>query len=319
MFSARDHLKEKLDALNAKVTNDLDFDFSTVAKKIDTFDEFQEHIVDGFNSERKLFYRGERINSPKRRLLPTMLRKPEEILRYSDLGIVHIDSDFLVNYYNSLGSFATVFKNTMGQFDKEHLYELCAFAQHYCEFSPLIDFTKSIYPALSFAIKNRTVFDEDIILFVLEINDVRDYTDDIHRADEWLKSINVYFSCFDEFDIRNAVKEITSNKQLDMTAEFKKHMQRISTKPVPTAKLIDVPTNTRMKFQQGVFLFLNNFQLYNKSYLTKQIREDFTITKYIISKDICPAIKEYINKNAPWYAYEYLTDIQSAFKIAVEE
>lgn len=319
MFSAREHLKEKLDALNARVTNDLDFDFSTVTQRIDTFDEFQEYIVGGYNSGRKLFYRGERVNSPERRLLPTMLRNPDEIFRDSDLGIVHIDSDFLVNYYNSLGSFTTVFEKTMGRFDRSHLYELCAFAQHYYEFSPLIDFTKSIYPALSFAIKNRSVFDDDIVLFELEINDVRDYTNDIRVADEWLESTNIYASFFDEIDVRNAVKEIISNKQLDMTSDFKKHMQRISTKPIPTAKLIDVPTNTRMKFQQGVFLFLNDFQLFNSNYLTKQIREDFIIKKYVISKDVCPAIKEYISQKAPWYSYEYLTDIAAAFKIAVEE
>lgn len=45
---------------------------------------------------------------------------------------------------------------------------------------------------------------------------------------------------------------------------------------------IDVPTNTRMKFQQGVFMLLTDFQLFNDTYLTKNIRDSFEINKYII-------------------------------------
>ncbi|MCH5320435.1 MAG: hypothetical protein J1E36_01650, partial [Eubacterium sp.] len=95
MFSAREHLKQKLESLGSKISEDLDFDFSAVSKRIETMDEFNEFIMNDFRNGKSLFYRGERINDPNRHLLPTMLRNSKELLKDSDLGIIHIDSDFL--------------------------------------------------------------------------------------------------------------------------------------------------------------------------------------------------------------------------------
>lgn len=320
MFSARERLKQKLESINEKISDDLDFDFSAVSKHIESIDEFNEYILQDFLDDKQLFYRGERINDPNRHLIPTMFRKPKELFKNSDLGILHIDSNYLYNYYSNLGSFVDVFNKTMGKADTQHLYEICAFAQHYCEFSPLIDFTKSLYPSLSFALKDRTEFDDDIILYVLELKDFDDYTNDINTANQWLEEFSVYVSCFGDKDIKKAVKEIFANKHiLTMPDDFKNHLEHIGSKPVPKAKLIDVPTNTRMKFQQGVFLLLTDFQLFNVTYFTKNIREQFSITKYIINKDICSDILKIINENAPWYSYRYLMDVEGAFKKAMAD
>lgn len=319
MFSAREHLKEKLGKLNNKINETLDFDFSAVSKNIDTIEDFDKEIMHDFIEGRQLFYRGERINDPNRNLLPTLLRKPDELFKNNDLGLIHIDSNYIYNYYSSLGSFVDVFHNTMGKADADNLYDICAFAQHYYHSSPLIDFTKSVYPALSFAIKDRESVEDDIILYVLQLKNNDDYTTDINTANQWLKDLNIYVSCAAEKDVRNAVKEIIENKSLLMTDDFRKHMEQINTRPAPKAKLIDVPTNTRMKFQQGVFLMLTDFQLFNVKYFTKNIREHFIVTKFIINKDICPEILKLILKNAPWYSFKYLTDVESAFKIAVDE
>ena len=320
MFSAREYLKNRLNEFNTIVSKELDFDFSAVTKKIDTFEEFKKFLLDDFISGKQLFYRGERINSEERKLLPTMLRHIDELFKDNDLGIIHIDSKFLLDYYNSLGSFTTVYANTMGTVDENNLYEICAFAQHYYDFSPLIDFSKSIYPSLSFALKDRSEFQDDIVLFVLQLKGPEDYTDNLTVANEWIRDLSVYVSCFDEINVKSAVKEIIANKQqLSMTNEFRRHMEMINTRPTPSAKLIDVPTNTRMKFQQGVFLLLTDFQLFNGGYFTKNIREDFLITKYVISKDICPQIKALIADKAPWYEYRYLTDVEAAFKKAVKK
>ena len=45
-----------------------------------------------------------------------------------------------------------------------------------------------------------------------------------------------------------------------------------------------------MKFQQGVFMLLTDFQLFNDTYFTKNIRDSFEINKYIIDKEICPVL-----------------------------
>ena len=300
MFSAREHFKEKLDRLNKKINSNLDFDFSAVSKRIETIDDFTDEIMTDFLCGKQLFYRGERVNDPSRNLLPTMLRNPDKLFSDNDLGVLHIDSDYIYNYYSSLGSFVNVFNKTMGTADIDNLYEICAFAQHYYHFSPLIDFTKSVYPSLSFALKNREKYEDDIVLYVLELKNNDDYTTDIATANKWLKELDIYVSCFDEED-------------------FRQHLERLNTRPVPKAKLIDVPTNTRMKFQQGVFLMLTDFQLFNVKYFTKNIREQFSITKFIINKDICPEILKMIEHDAPWYNYKYLTDVEAAFKIAVED
>lgn len=319
MFSAREHLKKRLESLNEKLSDELDFDFSSVSKKIDTYEEFEKYILNDFLCGKQLFYRGERINDPNRHLIPTMFRKPKELFKDNDLGIVHIDSHYLYNYYAGMGSFVDVFNKTMGKADVDNMYEICAFAQHYCDFSPLIDFTKSLYPSLSFALKDRTEFDDDIILYVLELKDFNDYTNDISVANQWLKDFSVYVSCIKEDDIKKAVRDIFANKHiLPMPDDFRKHLEHIGSKPVPKAKLIDVPTNTRMKFQQGVFLLLTDFHLFNVTYFTKNIREQFSITKYIISKDICLDILDMINRNASWYSYKYLMDVEGAFKKAIE-
>lgn len=235
------------------------------------------------------------------------------------MGIAHIDADYIFNYYGSMGDFVRVFNNTMGRADSAHLYEICAFAQHYFRVSPLIDFSKSLYSALSFALKGREVFASDIVLYTVELKDGEDYTNNIAVADRWLSDIDICVSRFEEADVKGAVREIIGNKGVNMTDEFKRHLEHINTSPVPKAKLIDVPTNTRMKFQQGVFLMLTDFQLFNIKYFTKNNREHFIVTKYIINKSICPELVGLIDRRAPWYSYKYLTDIEAAFSSAVND
>jgi hypothetical protein len=66
-----------------------------------------------------------------------------------------------------------------------------------------------------------------------------------------------------------------------------------------------------MNFQQGVFLLLDDFNLIGNAYLTKKLRDDFTIKKWIISRDICPELLKRLTQKYPYYSYEYLTDLQS--------
>lgn len=322
MLSVRELFEQRLKQFNSPFMDSFDYDFSSVTEKINTIDEFDKKIIEPSCVENGLYYRGERVNSNDRRLIPTMLREPKKLLERSDYGVLHIDSEFLFSYYSSMGEFVELYNKTMGKADEYNLYEISAFAQHYCDFSPLIDFTKSVYPALSFALKDRQSFSDDIVLYVLKLNNQNDYTNDIVVANKWLKELNIYLTAFDENDVKNAIEdafELKNRMTMPDPEDFKKQLEQLNTPPSPTAKLIDVPTNTRMKFQQGVFLLLTDFNLFRNSYLTKSIRNSFTITKYIINKNICPNIKSHIDINAPWYSYKYLTDVEGAFKEAIEK
>ena len=59
-------------------------------------------------------------------------------------------------------------------------------------------------------------------------------------------------------------------------------------------------------------MLLTDYSMFYDAYLTKSIRENFHITKYIISKDICPELLDIILAEAPWYQYECLLDIKKA-------
>ena len=93
--SAREILRRKLDEISVRIDDNLDIDFSHVSKNINTIKEFNQFILDPFLSGEKLFYRGERINDPNRHLLPTIYRDQNIVLKDSDLGIKHINSQFL--------------------------------------------------------------------------------------------------------------------------------------------------------------------------------------------------------------------------------
>lgn len=299
--------------LNKAIENELDFDFSVNEKRISTFDEFNSLLKAPFSDKSKMiFYRGERKNDLSRPLVPTLLRNRKELLRDGTL-VINIDSDFLLNYYRGLGQYLNVFQKMFSDVSDYRLYELCSFSQHYLGVSPFIDFTKSLYVALSFATKGRKEVENDIVVYTAEISDFDSYTKDIVVAECWLKNYKV--------SIYNSPEEILKLKNIRLNPSalksakesFESRIQESS----PKAKLIDIPTNDLVKYQQGVFLMLDDFAMYHKSYLTKNLRNDFLLTKYIISKDICPELINMISSEAPWYDYDCLLNIKTAMSRAV--
>lgn len=59
-------------------------------------------------------------------------------------------------------------------------------------------------------------------------------------------------------------------------------------------------------------MLLTDYSLFYDSYLTKSIRENFHIVKYVINKDICRDLLDVISNEAPWYQYDCLLDIKKA-------
>lgn len=302
--------KTALSDIGKALENEFDYDFSINEKFIGSVSEFEQLVKKPFEANKqKIFYRGERINDLSRPLVPTLLRNKKNLLEKGSV-ITNVNSEFLLDYYKSLGNYYEVFRAHFGEASPYRLYELCAFSQHYLDVSPFIDFTKSLYVALSFALKNRKEYKDDIVLYTAETENYDNYTKDIVTAECWLNSYKV--------TVLNSGEELLKLRANDLSrVAIKKAMETYEARAQqesPEALLIDIPTNDLMKYQQGVFLLLTDFSLYSKSYPTKNVRRDFAITKYVISRDICPQLLSMVNCEAPWYRYECLTDVKTAMK-----
>lgn len=300
-----------LNSLEKVLEHELDFNFRINEKKIITVDEFNTCLKEPFyKNGGNIFYRGERINSSKRTLTPTLLRHSDEIFKNGEV-IVNIDYDYLLNFYREKGDYLDFYRYIFGTASKYRMFEICSFSQHYLDMSPFIDFTKSLFVAMSFALKNRDAFTDDIVVYTVEIDDKEHYTDDIVTAECWLHDYKV--------TMFNSPENIMKGRMgISSVRESIEAMEARSKATSPTAKFIDIPTNDLIKFQQGVFMLLTDYSMFYDSYLTKSIRENFHITKYIISKDICPKLLDVILAEAPWYQYDCLLDIKKAVSKVIE-
>ncbi|MBE6816196.1 MAG: FRG domain-containing protein [Ruminococcaceae bacterium] len=293
----------------SKIENELDFDFRLETKRIESLDDFGEKILKPYEDGRRIFFRGERKNSITRPLLPTLFRDKDDLVpagRFVSL----VDSDFIVDYYRKMTNYYRLYRDIIGEVERDNLYSFLAFSQHYMGISPLIDFSKSPYPALSFALKDRKEYDEDILLYTLEIKDDVDFTDSMTTANRWLRDYSVLVFR----DNARPQLDFTLENPLNALADYKKIHERFGGSTflemnTPHAKLIDVPTNDLMLYQQGVFLLLDDFSLMGKTYLTKQIRDDFTVKKWLINKNICPDLLDLLLTRYPYYAYRCIMDL----------
>ena len=271
--------------------DEVDYDYSINEHYIRNDEEFEELLLKPYLDEgRRIFYRGESIVSMKRPLLPTMYRQRSNFLK-EDEEFTDIDAGRLFEHYREKGDYLNLYNSVFGSAEKEHMYDLCAFSQHYLNDSPLIDFSKSLYAALSFGLKGRHSFEDDALLYTIEIYDPNKYTDRKETADVWLNGYHVRIC-------RNSDHSLRSSS--------------------PDAMIIDIATNDLMKYQQGVFLLLDDFDLVNRFYLTKNVRSSVSFGKFILDKEYCPRIEERIEAEAPWYVFDRLLNISSGLKEAID-
>lgn len=288
-----------------KIEDELDFDFHADIEKVETIDDFEARLLRPFEQGGQIYYRGERKCSITRPLLPSIYRE-REFLFDSNKTITLIDSQALYDFYSRQIKYFDLYEKIIGKIDKSRMYSFLAFSQHYFGISPLLDFSKSLYVALSFALKDRQEYDNDILIYTLEIKDKEDYTDSIETADEWIENYSVLV--FRDLTKHDLERPLTSLSDYRIIADrFKGHsFLEMNT---PHAKLIDVPSNDLIRYQQGVFLLLDDFSLMGKSYLTKKIRDDFKIKKWLINKDICRELLDMLLSTQPYYAYKHITDL----------
>lgn len=295
-------MERKLDITMLNIEDSLDFDYSVGEIYVDSMETFQKELMNPFKDPtRHIYYRGERVSQLNRPLLPTMYRDKGTLLKGNNYH-VEVDSDYLLDYYRSYGGYVDLYNATFGNAGKYRLYDLCAFSQHYLNNSPLIDFTKSLYVALSFGLKEKTAFEDDGVIYAVEIEDLNNnYTTDKVVAECWLNDYHV------------SVYDFSRSEDSPEMRAAKAQAQRTS----PTAKLIDIATNDLMKFQQGVFLLLSDFSLVNRLYLTKNVRDSVNIKKYILSKDICADLVAMVANDTPWYRFSQLLEIKDGIHSAM--
>lgn len=294
-----------------KIENELDFDFRAEMNIIDTLDDFDEFLMKPYKSGERIYYRGERRNSITRPLIPTIYRK-REMLFNSNQKVELVTAEKLYEYYDRTTDFFKLYERIIGRLKTDEMYPFLAFSQHYFGISPLIDFSKSLYVSLSFALKDRTEFDDNILIYTLQLKDNDDYTDSIEVANRWINEYSVLLFR----DIDKVILQNHYENPFEVIADYKKIADKFKgysflDMNAPTAKLIDVPANDLIKYQQGVFLLLDDFSLFGKSYLTKKIRDDFHLKKWIINKDICPDILDMLVNEEPYYQYKYITNLSS--------
>ena len=207
--------KTALSDIGKALENEFDYDFSINEKFIGSVSEFEQLVKKPFEANKqKIFYRGERINDLSRPLVPTLLRNKKNLLEKGSV-ITNVNSEFLLDYYKSLGNYYEVFRAHFGEASPYRLYELCAFSQHYLDVSPFIDFTKSLYVALSFALKNRKEYKDDIVLYTAETENYDNYTKDIVTAECWLNSYKV--------TVLNSGEELLKLRANDLSRKKKKN------------------------------------------------------------------------------------------------
>lgn len=298
----------KKDTLVKKIEEQLDFDFNINIGYIDTLGDFQNIILDPYNRGRRVFYRGERKNSITRPLMPSIYRNKSFLLPKNENATL-INCDYLYKFYKQAPDYFDLSQRIFGKITTDNMYQFIAFSQHYYGISPLIDFTKSPYVALSFALKDRREYKEDILIYTLEIIDDVDYTQDYDTANDWIKDYNVLvLRDITQHDFEHPYETIENLKKYSKFVKGQNFINRSA----PKAKLIDVPTNDLMRYQQGVFLLLDDFNLYSKSYFTKRIRDDFAIKKWLVSKKLCPVLLERLHNDRPYYAYKNITNLSQA-------
>ena len=300
-----EHRRYTQGKLSEKLEDSLDFDFNAGSERINTIDEFETSLLTPFKNGELIFYRGEKCDSIKRPLLPSIYRN-KEFLFDSNKKVSMISSLALYDFYKRKSGFLDLYEKIIEPVNTSSMYNFLSFAQHYFGVSPLIDFTKSLEVALSFALKDRTEYPEDVLIYTLRLKSPNDYTSSLAVANSWIENYSVLV--FRDLTKREFEKPIDAIEDYRLIAEnFKGHSFIEITSP--SAKLIDVPTNDLIRYQQGVFLLLDDFSLIGKSYFTKKVRDDFKLKKWIINKEICPEILSYLSSAAPYYMYKNLTDL----------
>lgn len=259
------------------------------------------------------WYRGQ--SNFKWRLLPSFYRDISLILNQCI-----IDRDYLCNDYKKKelsSKYNDVFTKC-----KYVNYEFLSYMQHSVSYSPLLDFTDNPYIATMFSINNKSQFNIynhiDSNLICIEFNEDKLFHEYSFQGINSEKRV-VILNGIDDIDscVRNiSVEHIKGYK---VGAPMRKtnfpSAKEIIKYLTPDIIFIDAPLNDRMKYQQGKFIFFNNFVMLDEV-IFYELNNDIQITNYIIEinnktkvrNNFKEDIRNTILTETPQYDMEYLLD-----------
>ena len=253
-------------------------------------DIYNNHLIYDNNA---YFFRGQ--TNYEWDLIPSMIRNLNDNVKIN------------MNFFNKKYLTLKLKDKYYEMFGKDKIdYLFLSFMQHACSYSPFIDFTKSNIIGLSFALSNPNFFNDftnkNSSLFIVSID-----SNEILRSEE---KINEFLQ--EEYQLiyldrktlgfgENVSFKENEEEKILFLSDFKTIINLLT----PKYKLIDLPTNDRMKYQKGVFLVFYGCICANDT-IFYQLNNRFKLLKVKINKMNKRIYLEKIYKNYRFYDPEHL-------------
>ena len=258
-------------------------------------DDFPE--TPAFSKERKLYiYRGQSDHDWK--LVPTMLRNLDDNV---EVNINYLEKRYsqlqLKNKYDSIWPSKKIID-----------YDFISFMQHACSYSPLIDFTKSHIVGMTFALSNQNIFNDfyskDGGYHIVEVDEaqVLNTKEDIDRfLQNDFKIINISSS---KIYLGSKIQYESNGKKEELEIIS---ISRLINLLTPKYKILDLYTNDRMKYQQGMFVVFYDC-ICIKGKIMYEFNHTFNHKKLSISKTRKKTLLDLIYSTYPYYTLSHLME-----------
>ena len=239
------------------------------------------------------FFRGQ--TNYEWNLIPSMIRNLNDNVKIN------------MNFFNKKYLTLKLKDKYYEMFGKDKIdYLFLSFMQHACSYSPFIDFTKSNIIGLSFALSNPNFFNDftnkNSSLFIVSID-----SNEILRSEEKINEFlqEEYQLIYLDRKTLGFGENISFKENEEEKILFLSDFKTIINLLTPKYKLIDLPTNDRMKYQKGVFLVFYGCICGNDT-IFYQLNNKFKLLKLKINKMNKRIYLEKIYKKYRFYDPEHL-------------
>ena len=253
-------------------------------------DIYNNHLIYDNNA---YFFRGQ--TNYEWNLIPSMIRNLNDNVKLN------------MNFFNKKYLTLKLKDKYYKMFGKDKIdYLFLSFMQHACSYSPFIDFTKSNIIGLSFALSNPNSFNDftnkNGSLFIVSID-----SNEILRSEEKINEFlqKEYQLIYLDRKTLGFGENVSFKENEEEKILFLSDFKTIINLLTPKYKLIDLPTNDRMKYQKGVFLVFYGCICVNDT-IFYQLNNKFKLLKLKINKMNKRIYLEKIYKNYRFYDPEHL-------------
>lgn len=239
------------------------------------------------------FFRGQ--TNYEWNLIPSMIRNLNDNVKIN------------MNFFNKKYLTLKLKDKYYEMFGKDKIdYLFLSFMQHACSYSPFIDFTKSNIIGLSFALSNPNAFNDftnkNSSLFIVSID-----SNEILRSEEKINEFlqKEYQLIYLDRKTLGFGENVSFKENEEEKILFLSDFKTIINLLTPKYKLIDLPTNDRMKYQKGVFLVFYGCICVNDT-IYYQLNNKFKLLRLKINKTNKRVYLEKIYKKYRFYDPEHL-------------